>query len=145
MAKNKIGLQFTGWQEAMYRLDQVGGSDAMKRGVEAGLRASKQYVNPQIYAAMKNLPAKGKYSTGRTEQSIDRDMNIEWQGLTGEIKVGFDFNISGLTSVYLMYGTPRMDPVSGLEDAIYGSKTKREIKKIQEEAVNKVIKRIMEG
>ena len=145
MGRSRIGLQFTGWTETMAKLDQLGGSDAMKRGVEAGLRASKSYVNPNIRSAMANLPAKGKYSTGRTLESIDTDMSIDWQGLTGSIAIGFDFRKSGLTSVYLMYGTPRMNPVAGLEDAIYGSRTKREIRKLQEEAVNKVIKRIIGG
>lgn len=145
MAKSKIGLQFDGWTETMSKLDKLGGTAAMKRGVEAGLRASKAYVNSNIKKAMANLPAKGKYSTGRTLESLDQSMSIDWEGLTGSIKVGFDFSQSGMTSIYLMYGTPRMEPVAGLEDAIYGNKTKREIRKIQAEAVNKVIKRTMGG
>lgn len=145
MARNKIGLQFDGWTDYMARLDEIGGSQAMKRGVEAGLRASKQSVNPGIRAALSKLPANGKYSTGRTIQSIDNDMNVDWHGLNGEIKVGFDFSKSGPVSIFLMYGTPRMSPVSGLKNAIYGTKTKKQIKAIQEEAVGKVIKRIMEG
>lgn len=145
MARNRIGLQFTGWTETMAKLDKLGGTDAMKRGVEAGLRASKQYVNPQLDKAMNNLPAKGKYSTGGTKRSIDTDMSIKWNGLTGEIKVGFDFSQSGLKSIFLMYGTPRMSPVVGLQSAIYGTKTQREIRDLQAEAVNKVISRVMEG
>lgn len=129
----------------MAKLDKLGGTQAMKRGVEAGLRASKEYVNPQIEAAMGKLPARGKYSTGRTEDSIDKDMSVDWEGMTGSIKVGFDFKQSGLTSIFLMYGTPRMSPVRGLKNAIYGTKTKKHIKEIQAEAVNKVINRIMEG
>lgn len=145
MARNKIGLQFDGWEDYMAKLDKIGGTQAMKRGVEAGLKASKQYVNPQIEKAMANLPAGGKYSTGLTKESIDQDMRVDWDGMTGSIKVGFDFKKSGLTSIFLMYGTPRMPPVNGLKAAIYGTKTKKQIKERQAEAVNKVIKRIMEG
>lgn len=145
MPKSKIGLQFKGWTETMDKLDKLGGSDAMKRGVEAGLKASKSYVNPEIKKAVSKLPAGGKYSRPLTANTIDTDMDIDWQGLTGSVKVGFDFKKSGMTSIYLMYGTPRMDPVTGLKDAIYGNKTNRQIKKLQEDAVNKVIKRIMEG
>ena len=129
----------------MDKLDKLGGTAAMKRGVEAGLRASKNYVNPQIKSAMSKLPAGGKYSTGDTERSIDNDMSVKWSGMTGEIKVGFDFSKSGPKSIYLMYGTPKMSPVNGLKAAIYGTKTKKQIKEIQAEAVGKVIKRIMEG
>lgn len=145
MARNKIGLKFDGWTETMAKLDKLGDTTAMKRGVEAGLKASKQYVNPQIAQAMNKLPADGKYSKGGTKQSIDKDMDIDWQGMTGTIKVGFDFSQSGMKSIYLMYGTPRHNPVAGLYDAIYGTKTQRQIRKLQAEAVNKVIKRIMEG
>lgn len=140
-----MGLQFDGWKETLAKLDELGGSQAMKRGVEAGLKASKNYINPQLEAAMAKLPAGGKYSTGKTESTIDTDMAVEWEGLKGVIKVGFDFKKSGPVSIFLMYGTPRMSPVSGLKSAIYGAKTKKKIKELQAEAVNKVIKRIMEG
>lgn len=147
MARNKIGLQVKGFEEYMAKLDEVGGSGAMKRGVESALRASKQHVNPKIDKAMAdaNLPAGGKYSTGDTKQSIDQDMSVDWQGMTATIKVGFDFKESGLTSIFLMYGTPKMPPVAGLKAAIYGAKTKKELEAIQAEALDKVIKRIMEG
>lgn len=145
MPRNKIGLKFDGWEETLAKLDEIGGRGAMQRGVEAGLIASKQYVNPLIAKKVANtqLPAKGNYATGDTRKSIDTDLKIEWEGATASIKVGFDFEKSGLKSIFLMYGTPRMAPVKGLKTAIYGSKTQKEIAAIQEEAVNKVIQRIM--
>ena len=147
MAKNKLTLQVKGFEEYMSKLDVLAGGQAMKRGVEGALKSSKQYVNPQITKSMakSNLPAGGKYSTGSTKKSIDNDMSVDWQGMTGSINVGFDFKKAGVTSIFLMYGTPRMQPVNGLKDAIYGAKTKREIKKLQEAALAKVIKRTMEG
>lgn len=147
MPRNKISLQVKGFNEYMEKLDQIGGSDAMKRGTEAALKASKQLVTPKINAAMSkgNLPASGKYSSGDTRASIDNDMSVDWDGMTASIKVGFDFKDSGLKSIFLMYGTPRMKPVPGLKDAIYGSKTQSEISMVQGEALNKVIQRIMEG
>ena len=145
MARNRIGLQVKGFEEYMAKLDEVGGSQAMKRGVESALKASKEYVNPQIEACMSKLPAGGRYSTGDTKRSIDKDMSVEWNGTTSSIKVGFDFAKSGLTSIFLMYGTPRHNPVVGLKNAIYGSRTQKEIAELQGEALDKVIKRIMEG
>lgn len=145
MARNKIGLQVKELDYYMAFLDELGNSDAMKRGIESALKASKQYVNPLIEQAMNNLPAGGRYSTGDTKKSIDKDMTVEWEGMTASIKVGFDFSKSGLTSIFLMYGTPKHAPVTGLYEAIYGSKAQREIGKIQEETLQKVILRIMEG
>ena len=145
MARNKIGLQFEGWEDTLAKLDELGGTQLMKRATESALKASKQHVKPKIEQAMNSLPAGGKYSTGETKKSIDNDMSVDWQGLTAGIKVGFNFKQSGLTSIFLMYGTPRMSPVKGLKAAIYGAKTKKEIAQIQSEAINKIIKRTMEG
>lgn len=145
MARNKIGLQFKGWENYMSKLDELGGGKAMKRGVEGALKTSKQHVNPLIEQSMSKLPAGGKYSTGNTKQSIDRDMSVDWQCMTGTIKVGFDFSKSGVKSIFLMYGTPRMKPVSGLKNAIYGAKTQKEIAEIQEKVLSEVIKRVMGG
>ena len=145
MARNRIGLQVKGLDEYMAKLDEIGSGQAMRRGVESALKASKEHVNPQIESAMAKLPAGGRYSTGDTKRSIDKDMAVDWEGMTGSIKVGFDFKKSGLTSIYLMYGTPKMSPVTGLKAAIYGTKTQKEIAKLQGEALNKVINRIMEG
>lgn len=114
-------------EDYMAKLDELGGGNTMKRGVEGALKASKQHVNPLIGQAMSKLPAGGKYSTGDTKKSIDTDMSVDWEGMTGSIKVGFDFSKSGLKSIFLMYGTPRMKPVSGLKNAIYGTKTQKEL------------------
>lgn len=145
MARNRIGLQVKGFEEYMAKLDKVGGSDAMRQGVESALKVSKQHVNPKIDKAMEKLPAGGIYSTGDTERSIDENMSVDWQGATASIKVGFDFKQSGMTSIYLMYGTPKMSPVKGLKAAIYGTKTKKEIAELQGEALNEAIEKIMEG
>lgn len=143
MARNKIGLQVKELDYYMAYLDELGNTDAMKRGVESALKASKQYVNPLIEQAMNHLPAGGKYSTGETKKSIDKDMSVEWEGMTASIKVGFDFEKSGLTSIFLMYGTPKHEPVLGLYEAIYSGGTQRKIGKIQKETLEKVILRIM--
>lgn len=147
MARNKIGLQTSAFKDLMEKLDELGDSPAMKKGTESALKASKAFVNSQINKCMAkgNLPAGGKYSTGDTKRSVDTDMNVVWEGLTASIKAGFDFKKSGLKSIFLMYGTPKMQPVAGLKDAIYGAKTQKQIAKLQAEAVNKVVKRIMEG
>ena len=145
MARNKIGLQFSGWEDYMAKLDKLSGTQGMKKGVEEALIESKKHVNPLIEQSMNKLPAGGKYSTGDTKRSIDEDMSVEWEGMTGTIKVGFDFSKSGVKSIFLMYGTPRMQPVSGLKNAIYGAKTKKEIAEIQEQKLSEVIKRVMEG
>ena len=147
MARKKIGLQFDGWEDYLAKLDELGGTQVMKKGVEEALIESKKHVNPLIEKSIAKgkLPAKGKYSFGDTKDSIDNEMRVEWEGMTGTIKVGFDFSKSGPKSIFLMYGTPRMKPVSGLKSAIYGAKTQKEIAEIQERVLSDVIKKVMEG
>ncbi len=148
MARKKIGLQFDGWEEYIAKLDELGGTQVMKKGVEEALIESKKHVNPLIEksVAKGKLPAKGKYSDDEaTKKSIDKEMKVEWEGMTGTIKVGFDFSKSGPKSIFLMYGTPKMKPVSGLKSAIYGSKTQKEIAEIQEKVLSDYIKKVMEG
>ena len=147
MARNKIGLKFDGWEETIAKLDALSGGKNTAAAVENALIESKEYVNKQIEKTMlsTNLPAQGKYSFGGTKESLDKDMTVEWNGLTGIANVGFDFDKSGLKSIFLMHGTPRMQPVKGLKNAIYGAKTQKEVAKIQAEIINEHIKKVMEG
>lgn len=145
MPKCDMGLRFDGWKDYMAKLDEIGGSDAMVRGVFAGLTSSQQYVAKQLEEKIQNLPAKGKYSTGVTKKSIIKDGEVWGSASYYYANVGFDFGESGTTSIFLMYGTPRMSPVKGLKAAVYGNNTNKKLKEIQEAEVMKVIKRIMGG
>lgn len=143
--KSRFGIQVEGFDELMAKLDKIGGSPAMKKGVDEALIKSKEYITNELDKAMTRLPAKGKYSTGRTKKSLDKTNKTEWSGMMASTKVGFNLKESGLTSIYLMYGTPKMKPVKGLKSAVYGTKAKKEVTKIQSEAINKVINDIMGG
>ena len=147
MAKSKIGLQFEGWEETITKLNSLAGNSGTKKAVAEALVKSKEYDNEKLDSTITSgsLPAKGKYSTGDTKKSINRDDDVEWQGSTATVKVGFDFKKSGTTSIFLMYGTPKMKPAKGLKNAIYGSKTKKEVAEIQSDVINKYIKKVMEG
>lgn len=147
MARNKIGLQFEGWEETIAKLNSLGGNKTTAVAVAHALTDSKEYVNTKIEQAVNasSLPAKGQYSKGTTKDSIDRSTTVEWSAFTGTIKVGFDFSKSGTTSIFLMYGTPKMRPAKGLKAAIYGAKTKKEIAEIQSEIINRYIQKEMEG
>lgn len=143
--KTKLTVDFSNFADYLGRLDTLGGISAMKKGVNAGLKASKTHVNTQLTVATSNakLPRKGKYSTGKTQQSIDTDMDVKWTGLKASIPIGFKLEESGLTSIFLMYGTPRMKPAKGLKAAIYGAKAKKQHKEIVAEALENTIAEIM--
>lgn len=135
---NKIGLQFKGFDELIENLDKAGGD--LKRATEAALKSSKQAVTPGIQQAI----AKHR-RTGKTEASLDKNMQVTWEGMVASVDIGFHVRNGGLASIFLMYGTPRMQPDKNLYNSIYGRKVKKEIAKIQEEAVGKVMARSMGG
>lgn len=126
MAKNKIGLEFSGWKELLEKLDMSGGD--IEEAVEKSLEVASKTVSTKISQDMKR-----HHRTGRTEKSIIQNPEIEWEGQTANVGIGFDFNKGGLTSVFLMYGTPRSKPDKKIYNDIYGAKVKKEIGEKQEE------------
>ena len=116
--KNRVGLQFSGFRELAEKLDELEGD--LKKTTENALRGSKAIVSSGLKEAAResNYPAHGKYSRGGTRESIDVSNDVEWSGTLGEIHVGFDFKKSGLKSIFLMYGTPRMKKVQEMYDAV---------------------------
>lgn len=145
MAKNKIKLQFGGFEEYAARLDELGGSIA--EATEKALELSQKHVSEKLNTIVQEnkYPAKGVYSTGDTKKSIINDAAVKWEGTTASINVGFDFKISGLNTIMLMHGTPKMKPMNGLKAAIYGNTTRKEIQAIQERVFDEEIKKIMGG
>lgn len=143
--RNRVSLSFTGFAEMAEKLDELQGD--LKKTTEEALIKSKAVVSANLLKATNksNYPAHGEYSTGRTRHSINTGKTVNWDGSIGEIKVGFDLKKSGLTSIFLMYGTPRMEKVQSIYDAVYGRKTKTEISKLQKEIFAKAIKEKMEG
>lgn len=144
MSRKKLELHFSGFKELAERLDELGKD--LKPITEKALIESHMAVIPEIEKAIQkpNLPSGGKYSTGATQKSIIKTPVVNWEGSIGSIDIGFDISKT-MTSIFLMYGTPRHKPVSGLYEAIYGNKTKKEISKIQKEIFEKAIKNAMEG
>ena len=145
MAKNKVRLEFSGFEEMAERLDKLGGD--LKKTSEEALLKSKTVVAQNLLKTTNksNYPHQGKYSTGDTRHSVDTSKEIKWEGSTASIDIGFNLEKSGLTSIFLMYGTPKMQKVQSIYDAVYGSKVKSQIKKIQKEIFAKAIAEKMGG
>lgn len=151
MARNRISLSFKGFEELAEKLDKAGGD--LKKVTEKALIASKKIVEQNLDEVVikPNFPSEekpGQYSTGDTRDSIDRSETVEWNGTKASIKVGFDFKISGMTSVFLMYGTPRRKKSQTAKspkiyDAVYGAKTKKQVAEIQKEIFESEIKKII--
>ena len=146
--RNRLTLDFSQFDEQLKRLEEAGGKPLLKKGVSRGLKAAKEVVNTNLVKKLKdnNLPAKGKYNKNKTKAAINKDFVIEWKGDKCRIKIGFDlYKEKGLVSIFLMYGTPKMSPVKGLKNVIYGTTAKKKVKEKVAEALNEVIQETLEG
>lgn len=136
MAKNKIGLEFKGFEEYAERLDKLGGD--LKAITEKALQNSHDFITPKIHGEMRR-----HHRSGLTEDSIVDDAKVEWEGTTASVRIGFKIRNGGLASIFLMYGTPRMKKDQALYDSIYGSRTRKQIAELQEKTFARAIKKIM--
>lgn len=136
--KNKITLQFTGFEEYAEKLDKLGGD--LKATTEKALQNSHDFIMPKLHQDMRK-----HHRSGQTEGSIVDDAKVEWEGTTASVRIGFKIRDGGLPSIFLMYGTPRMKKDQQLYDDIYGNKTKKAIKELQEKTFARAIKKVMGG
>lgn len=144
MSKKKNGFDASVLEKYAERLEEVGGHAAIQRATQAAMITAKIEVNKEIRNSMQpgNLPAGGKYSHGDTIESLDSTTTVEWDGNIASLRLGFDMTKSGITSILLMYGTPKMRPAQGLREAVYGESTRRKVRNAMEESVSKVLERL---
>lgn len=141
--KNKLTLDFPMFETLKTQLDKAGGN-ALKTAVDNALKTSASYVDSQLKAAI--APHK---KTGQVEASLDTHPNqVEWFGSNASVQVGFNLSDGGLPSLFLMYGTkvhgqPHVKPDKKLYNAVYGSRVKNQVRKIQEEAFLSIVSKVM--
>ena len=109
MARNTLRLDTSGFDAYIRKLDSLGGDVRMAVNDALGSAADKIEKDTRAALAHVNLPAKGRFSSGDTEESIVTNPNVEWDGTVASIPVGFDFNKPGAGG-FLITGTPRMKP-----------------------------------
>lgn len=140
----KLKLEFEGFDQVLSKLQKLEGDT--RKVTEEALRRTHAIVTDNAEKAMakSNLPAGGIYSEGFTLESLRKSANIEWHGSTASVPVGFNIKDGGLASIFLMYGTPRMEPARNLYNAFYGSKARNEVLTAQEEVFWNEIRRLEE-
>lgn len=138
MAKCIMDLKFKGFELYAKRLEELGGN--VQETAEKALIKSKEHINPKLHKIMDK-----HHRTGDTEGSIDESTDVKWSGTMGKLPVGFNIESGGLPSIFLMYGTPKMKKDQALFNALFGSRTKKEVSEIQQEVFNEEILKHMGG
>ena len=116
------------WQK---RFEKAGVS--WKPFIESGLEKSHSYItgNLEKHSQKSYYPAHGDFSSGGTNEAIHRDSKVIWLNDNfATISVGFDHSKT-LAPLFLLYGTPKMRPVTELYDDIFGRKTRSETRRLQ--------------
>lgn len=146
MAKNRMTVDFSGVNSYLQRLQKIPG--AAERAVTEALKATQDLVADKAAATI--APHN---KTGTVAGTILRDGDVAWTMDTASIAVGYSIKdgegeLTGLPSIFLMYGT-EVDGQTGIEadkamyNAVYGSATKKEAQRLQEQAFDKVFDEVM--
>lgn len=138
----RMKLEIAGLDKLLERVDKLGGQS--REMCEQALIETHRIVTQKAEEGMSpsNLAAGGKYSSGKTLRSLQYNADVEWSGDIASIKVGFDIEHGGLASIFLMYGTPRMEKDKALYNAFYGAETKKQIIEAQENVFYSEIRRL---
>lgn len=134
MARKRLTLDFAGMGEIIAQYEAMGGN--VDKAAESALKATHALVTPQLRSTI--APHK---QSGDTAASLSPSPEIEWDGTKAAVPVGFDIRNGGLPSIFLMYGTPRMQPDKALYNAIYGAGTLRKVSEKQAEVFDKIMMR----
>ena len=136
--KNSLSIDFSNFAEYAERLDELNAD--LKEIFRDAMEQAAETVEWDIMDALAdaNLPALGKYSQGATEASVIRDAKVQWQGMLGEIPIGFDKTMPGAGG-WLITGTPKMRPDYKLEDIFSRRKYEKKIMKQIEEHLQEEI------
>ena len=135
----KISLDFKGFNEVLKKLHELEAD--VKPIAEEALTKTHEIVTKKAEDAVKKpyLPAGGKYSTGATEESINRTPKITWSGTVAAVSVGYNIKKGGLPSIFMLYGSPRYMKVQAVYDAFYSDQTQGEYINAQKEIFYKAI------
>lgn len=139
-----LGLDFHDMEQMQKRFEKIGAD--IKPAAEKALKKSHEFVTKKLEEHTKKefMPAGGIYSEGDTKESIVHDDKVYWIGTNAYIPVGYDITKS-INSIFLMYGTPRMNPAKELYKDVYGKNTRRQIREIQEETMFEVLETLKGG
>lgn len=130
-------VDFEGIDEAIRRIEELGGS--VKNATEKALQETYDYVTPNINKEL----SKYKVRSGDMKKSFRNNEKVQWYGFMAQIKAGFDYDISNHALYHMITGTPYMKPNKKLYNALYGAKTKSEVKRIQQEVFIREIGKVM--
>lgn len=156
----KMELTFKGFDDLTKQIEEAG--LRLKPAVDEALQESQQIIQKEVEEAAAPYARKGGgkgYATGAMYKSILKKVKPEWNGTVATVKAGLDLSKKGgVHSIFLMHGTAKHAPRNqygsprragsrdtqiqknqALFDAVFGGRVNSEIKKRQEEILQKYL------
>lgn len=133
--------EFEGFDRQLERLNELHGN--LKEIVADALEQAADDPTADTIEAMnkKYMPAKGKYSTGDTAETVIRNPRVTWKTTVATIGIGFDKTKNGAGTL-LITGTPKMKPNRKLAQIYTRKKTVAEFHKTIDEALQNAIREL---
>lgn len=139
MAKSKMAFNFKEMADLADKLERVGGD--LQKACDKALHDTHDFITPQLSGGIER-----HVDTGETQSSLERSAHVVWESpLKAVVNIGFDLEDGGWPSIFLMWGTPKMQPDLQLRKAAYGPKVRREVANIQRQALEEAIKNLTKG
>lgn len=137
--KSKFAFRFDEMYDLADRIEKAGGN--LQQAADKALRDTHDYITPQLSTGIARHVA-----TGDTKDSLVESPKVEWiTPLKAQVNIGFDFGEGGWPSIFLMWGTPKMAPDVKLRKAAFGPGVKREVARIQREALEAFLQTLTRG
>ena len=137
--KSKMSFNFKEMYDLAERLEKMGGN--LQAACDDALKRTHDYITPQLASGIAR-----HVETGETQAALDKSARVVW--LTqdkAQVNIGFDLEGGGWPSIFLMWGTPKMAPDKSLKNAAFGPKVRREVAKIQREAMEEAVAKLARG
>ena len=126
--RNQFSIDWSQYEEFANTLEDLG-ADMKKIFTDVmNMEAETIQDDTEDAVSMANLPAQGKYSTGETKKSIEKNPKTDWSGAKASIHIGFD-KTKPNAGTFLITGTPRMQPDRALEKIYTKKKYLSEVQK----------------
>lgn len=142
--KSKWAFRFDEMEALAAKIEKMGGS--LEEAVEDALQGTHDLITPKLAQNIARHTV-----SGDTEKSLDKAPAVTWKNpLVAQVNIGFDLTSGGVPSIFLMWGTPKrkaseMPVDKKLKNAAFGPSVKREVAKLQREALEAYLQKNLRG
>jgi len=137
--KSKFAFRFDEMKVLAAKIEAAGAD--LQDAADEALKATHDYITPQLSSGIA-----GHVQSGDTRDSLEKTPQVTWKSpLLAQVNIGFNLADGGWPSIFLMWGTPKMKPDMSLQRAAFGPKIKREVARIQKEAMEAYLRKVLRG